>query len=77
MITTTRGHPVTKENKQFNRFLAKVTAPVEHSFAMIKRFFHMHRVLAITLGRVKIKLTFNCMCYKLFRALELASAKGQ
>ena len=76
MIRAARGHPLTKEDKELNRFLAKVRAPVEHPFATIKRVFRCGRVLVTTLGRVKVRLTFVCTCYNLFRALELASAKG-
>jgi transposase, IS5 family len=75
-VRATRGHPLTKEDKELNRFLAKVRAPVEHPFATIKRVFHCERVLATTLGRAKVRLTFVCTCYNLFRALGLASVKG-
>ena len=77
MIRATRGHPLREEDEELNRFLAKVRAPVEHPFATIKRVFRCGRVLATTLGRVKVRLTFVCTCYNLFRALELASAKGR
>ena len=45
MIKATRGHPVTEEDKELNKFLAKVRAPVEHPYAVIKRIFHAGRVL--------------------------------
>jgi IS5 family transposase len=72
MIRATRGHPLTEEEKKLNRFLSKVRAPVEHPHAVIKRVFHGGRVLVTTLGRVKVRMTFVCTCYNLFRALTLA-----
>lgn len=75
MIRATRDHPLAEKDRELNRFLAKVRAPVEHPFATIKRVFRGGRVLVTTLGRVKVRLTFVCTCYNLFRALELASAK--
>lgn len=53
MIRATRGHPLTEEDRELNRFLSKVRAPVEHPFSVIKRVFHAGRVLVTTVGRVK------------------------
>jgi IS5 family transposase len=77
MIRATRGQPLAEKDRELNRFLAKVRAPVEHPFATIKRVFHCGRVLVTTVRRVKVRLTFVCTCYNLFRALELASTKGR
>jgi IS5 family transposase len=77
MIKATRGHPVTKEDKELNKFLAKVRAPVEHPYAVIKRVFHAGRVLVTTIERVEVRMTFVCTCYNLFRALGLTSVKGR
>jgi len=72
MIRATRGHPLTQEDKELNRFLSTVRAPVEHPFAVIKRVFHSGRVLVTTVVRVKTKMIFVCTCYNLFRALTLS-----
>lgn len=72
MIRATRGHPLTQEDKELNRFLSTVRAPVEHPFAVIKRIFHSGRVLVTTVVRVKTKMIFVCTCYNLFRALTLS-----
>jgi len=71
MIKATRGSPVTEKDKELNKFLSKVRAPVEHPFAVIKRIFHGGRVLVTTINRVKVRMTFVCTCYNLFRALTL------
>jgi len=76
MIKGTRGHPVTKEDRKLNRFLAKVRAPVEHPYAVMKRIFHAGEVRVTTIVRVNVRMTFVCTCYNLFRAVGLASAKG-
>ena len=72
MIRATRGHPLTEEDRELNRFLSKVRAPVEHPFSVIKRVFHAGRVLVTTVGRVKVRMVFVCTCYNLFRALTLS-----
>jgi IS5 family transposase len=76
MIKATRGSPLTSVDKELNKFLAKVRAPVEQPFAVIKRIFHAGRVRVTTVVRVKVRMTFVCTCYNLFRALELASMKA-
>ena len=73
MIRATRGHPLTDEDKDLNRFLSTVRAPVEHPFSVIKRVFHSGRVFVTTVVRVKVRLVFVCTCYNLFRALTLAA----
>ena len=72
MIRATRGHPLTEEDRELNRFLSKVRAPVEHPFSVIKRVFHAGRVLVTTVVRVKVRMVFVCTCYNLFRALTLS-----
>jgi transposase, IS5 family len=42
-VRATRGHPLTEEDKELNRFLAKVRAPIEHPFATIKRVFRCEK----------------------------------
>ena len=73
MIKATRGVPLRQKDKELNKFLAKVRAPVEHPYAVIKRVFHAGRILVTTVVRVKVRMTFVCTCYNLFRALDLAS----
>lgn len=73
MIKATRGVPLRQKDKELNKFLAKVRAPVEHPYAVIKKVFHAGRVRVTTVVRVKVRMTFVCTCYNLFRALDLAS----
>jgi len=72
IIRATRGHPLTEEDRELNRFLSKVRAPVEHPFSVIKRIFHAGRIVVTTVGRVKVRMFFVCTCYNLFRALTLS-----
>ncbi len=72
MIRAQAGKPLTEKQKELNRFLSKVRAPVEHPYAVIKRIFRGGRVLVTTIVRVKVKMTFVCTCYNLFRALTLS-----
>jgi transposase, IS5 family len=73
MIRATKGSPLTKEDKELNKFLSTVRAPVEHPYAVMKRVFHAGRVRVTTLVRVNVRMTFVCTCYNLFRALTLTS----
>ena len=72
MIKATGGTPLRQKDKELNKFLAKVRAPVEHPFAVIKRIFHGGRILVTTVVRVRVRMTFICTCYNLFRALTLS-----
>jgi IS5 family transposase len=76
MIKANRGSPLTSEDRELNRFLSKVRAPVEHPYAVMKRIFHAGRVRVTTIVRVNVRMTFVCTCYNLFRALGLVSMKG-
>lgn len=75
MIRATRGHPLTQQDKELNRFLSGVRAPVEHPFSVMKRVFHAGRVLVTTIVRVKVRMLFVCTCYNLSRALTLSELK--
>lgn len=72
MIRASPGVPLTEKQKELNSFLSKVRAPVEHPYAVMKRIFHAGRVLVTTVVRVKVKMTFVCTCYNLFRAHTLS-----
>jgi IS5 family transposase len=72
MIRAQPGKPLPEKDKEMNRFLSKVRAPVEHPYAVMKRIFHAGRVFVTTRERVEVKMTFVCTCYNLFRALTLS-----
>ena len=74
MIRATRGHALTRKDKELNRFLSGVRAPVEHPFSVMKRVFHAGRVFVTTVIRVKVRMLFVCTCYNLFRALTLSES---
>lgn len=76
MIRASPGVPLTEKQKELkNSFLSKVRAPVEHPYAVMKRIFRAGRVLVTTVSRVKVKMTFVCICYNLFRADTLSQTK--
>jgi len=72
MIRAKAGKPLPEKDKEMNRFISKVRAPVEHPYAVMKRIFHAGRVFVTTRERVEVKMTFVCTCYNLFRALTLS-----
>jgi IS5 family transposase len=75
MIRAARGRPLTPQDKELNRFLSSVRAPVEHPFSVMKRVFRAGRVRVTTVVGVKVRMLFVCTCYNLFRALTLSELK--
>ena len=69
MIRATRTQPLEEEDVELNRFLARVRAPVEHPFSVIKRIFHAGRAFATTVRRIRVRMTFVCTCYNIWRLL--------
>ena len=63
MIKAMRGRPIADEDRELNRFLAKVRAPVKRPFAVLERIFHGGRVLVTTVDRVRVRMTFICACH--------------
>lgn len=75
MMRAKAGQPLPEKDKEMNRFISKIRGPVEHPYAVIKRVFRGGRIFVTTIDRVKVKETFVCMCYNLFRALTLSRMK--
>ena len=65
MKRASRGHPLSIWDKLRNRRISRRRCPGERPFAVIKRVFHSGHVLVTTLERVRVKMTFACLCFNL------------
>ena len=55
----------TGRDKLRNRRISRRRCPGERPFAVIKRVFHSGHVLVTSLPRVRVKMTFACLCFNL------------
>ncbi len=67
MYRATRGHPLSKWDRMRNSQIAKIRAPGERPFAVIKTVFKAAHVLVTTLVRVKVKMIFTALAYDLYQ----------
>jgi len=65
MARGVRGHPIGLRDRLRNRRIGSRRRPVERVFAVVKRVFNGGRVLVTSLGRVRVKLVFSCLCFNL------------
>jgi len=69
----TRGHPLGIRDKLRNRRINRKRAPVERTFAVIKRVLNAGHVLVTTVPRVHVKMVFACLCFNLVQLGTLAA----
>jgi len=67
-----RGHPLGIWDRLRNRRIRRKRSPGERPFAVIKRVFHAGHVLVTSLPRVRVKLTFACLCFNLVQLGRLS-----
>ena len=65
MRRATRGHPLSVWDRLRNRRINRRRAPAERVFAVLKRVFGAGHVLVTTVERVRVKMTFACLCFNL------------
>ena len=68
-----RGHPLGIRDRLRNRRINRKRAPGESPFAVIKRVFNAGHVLVPTVERVRVKMTFACLCFNLVQLGTLAA----
>jgi len=71
MKKAARGRPLTKEEKKYNKKIAKVRAPGERPFAVLRRVFHDGRTRVKNLSRVTVQGAFDCIAYSLYQLFTL------
>jgi len=65
MKRASRGHPLSIWDKLRNMRISRKRCQGERPFAVIKRVFGSGHVLVTTLERVRVKMTFACLCFNL------------
>jgi IS5 family transposase len=68
-----RGRPLGIRDRLRNRRINRKRAPVERTFAVIKRVFNAGHVLVTTVPRVHVKMVFACLCFNLLQLGTLAA----
>ncbi len=71
MIRTSRGHPLSDDDRAVNRTLSSIRAHMEHPYAIIRRVFHFIRTYVTTISRVNVKVMFMHMGFNLMRVAFL------
>jgi len=74
MRRATRGHPLSSWDKRRNLKIAKIRAPGERPFAVIKKVFKAAHVLVTTVRRVHVKMIFTAIAYNLYQLGTLRRA---
>jgi len=54
-----------------NTRIARKRAPIERTFAVLKRVLKSGHVLVTTVPRVRVKMLFSCLCFNLMRMMAL------
>ena len=62
-----RDRPVGVWDRIRNRRINNKRAPVDRVFAVLKRVFNADHVLVTTVERVRVKMTFACLCFNLIQ----------
>ena len=68
------GYPLSSAQTAFNKRMAKLRAPVEHIFGILKNHYRLRRTRYIGLTRTAIQITLACMAMNIKRVLVLARA---
>ena len=71
MKRAVRGRPLTKEEKKYNKAIAKVRAPGERPFAVLRRVFRGGRTCVKNIKRVSVHGMMDCFAYNLYQLFTL------
>jgi len=66
-----RGHPLTYRDKLRNRRISRKRAPIERTFAVIKKVFNSAHVMVTTVARTSVKMLFSCFSFNLHQLSTL------
>lgn len=72
MKRAVRGRPLTKEERKYNKTIARIRAPGERPFAVLRRVFNGGRTYVKTLERVTVQSALDCFAYNLYHLFTLA-----
>ncbi|MDI6721058.1 MAG: transposase, partial [Candidatus Aenigmarchaeota archaeon] len=71
MKKAARGRPLTKQEKKYNKAIAKMRAPGERPFAVLRRVFHGGHTRVKNLQRVTVQEAMDCFAYNLYQLFTL------
>jgi IS5 family transposase len=74
MKRRTTDEPLGELDKEYNKLVSKLRAPVERPHAVIKRVFNAGRVLVTTTKRVAVKMTSTAFAYNLYQLCTLKNS---
>ena len=66
-----RGKPLTYRDKLRNKRISKKRAPIERTFAVIKKVFNSAHVMVTTVARTSVKMLFSCFSFNLYQLSTL------
>lgn len=75
MKRAARGHPLSDKEVEKNWAIARIRAPGERPFAVIKNVFNGTKTRVKTLVRVSIKEMFKCFAFNLYQLVTLKRKK--
>jgi len=75
MKRATRGHPLSKRDKMYNRILSKLRSPGERPFAVIKSVFGRRMTRLKREERVHVQQLFNCFAFNLYHLYHIEKRK--
>ena len=67
----TRAGPIGIFDRMRNTRISRKRAPIERTFAVLKRVLKAGHVLVTTVPRVRVKNMFSCLCFNLMQMLTL------
>jgi IS5 family transposase len=76
MNKASRGHPLTKWQKQRNKIISKRRYIVEQAFGTLKRIFEFTRARYATAIKVEAQMRFKAMCFNLLKACNKIELEG-
>lgn len=75
MQRATRGHPLTKKEKERNARISKIRCLGERPYSVMKRTFNGGHTFVKKLARVKIKEMFKCFAFDVYHLVTLNKKK--
>ncbi|MBI5072802.1 transposase, partial [Candidatus Woesearchaeota archaeon] len=71
MKKAARNRPLTKEEKKFNKAVAKIRAPGERPFAVMQRVFNGGTTRVKNLKRVTVQQAMECFAFNIYQLFTL------
>ena len=76
MSKASRGHALTKRQKQRNKIISKKRYIIEQAFGTLKRILKFTRARYATRIKVEAQMRFKAMCFNLLKACNMTVPEG-